>query len=97
MAPSEEHRSHQEWLGYLQPVGLVVSPPALVAAQAHINKNIVPEVGWHRSPTAVLRSEAPGKRAAAAAASWASWRATGSAESGRSMDPPSSPLQPPSL
>jgi hypothetical protein len=36
-------RAHQEWLGYLQPSGLVVSPPALVAAQAFPQKNIVPE------------------------------------------------------
>ena len=34
---------HQEWLGYLQPVGLVVSPPALGAAQAFPNKNIIPD------------------------------------------------------
>ena len=29
---------HQEWLGLLQPVGLVVSPPALVRAQAAIDR-----------------------------------------------------------
>lgn len=34
---------HQQWLGYLQPVGLVVSPPALLAAQAYLNRNIIPE------------------------------------------------------
>lgn len=33
--------AHKEWLGFLQPVGLVVSPPALVAAQAVINRNVV--------------------------------------------------------
>lgn len=38
-----ELRAHQEWLGYVQPVGLVVSVPALLAAQAHVNRNIVPE------------------------------------------------------
>jgi N-6 DNA Methylase len=38
-----EFRVHQEWLGYLQPVGLVVSPPALAAAQAFPSKNIVAE------------------------------------------------------
>ena len=27
--------AHQEWLGYLQPVGLVVSPPALVERRRH--------------------------------------------------------------
>ena len=29
---------HQEWLGLLQPVGLVVSPPALIKAQAVIDR-----------------------------------------------------------
>jgi N-6 DNA Methylase len=32
--------AHREWLGYVQPVGVVVSPPALVAAQAYVNRNI---------------------------------------------------------
>lgn len=36
-------RAHQEWLGYLQPVGLVVSPPALAAAQCVVNKQVVAE------------------------------------------------------
>lgn len=36
-----EIHAHKEWLGFLQPVGLVVSPPALVAAQAVINRNVV--------------------------------------------------------
>jgi hypothetical protein len=43
MPKDPELLAHLEWLGYLQPVGLVVSPPALLAAQAHVNKNIVPE------------------------------------------------------
>lgn len=38
MASDPELRSHQEWLGFLQPVGLVVSPPALHAAQAYVNR-----------------------------------------------------------
>ena len=38
-----EVEAHKEWLGYLQPVGLVVSPPALLAAQAFVNRNIVPQ------------------------------------------------------
>src|SRR5262249_15923356 len=38
-----EQLAHQEWLGYIQPVGLVVSAPALLAAQAYINRNIVPD------------------------------------------------------
>ena len=29
---------HKEWLGLLQPVGLVVSPPALIKAQAVVNR-----------------------------------------------------------
>jgi hypothetical protein len=43
MSQDPELRAHQEWLGYLQPVGLVVSPAALRDAQAFVNKNIVPE------------------------------------------------------
>jgi len=43
MSRDPEAISHQEWLGYMQPVGLVVSIPALLAAQAHINKNILPD------------------------------------------------------
>lgn len=38
-----ELRAHQEWLGYVQPVGLVVSAPALAAAQAHVNRNVLDE------------------------------------------------------
>ncbi len=43
MAKDPELRAHLEWLGYVQPVGLVVSAPALAQAQAHINRNIIPE------------------------------------------------------
>ncbi len=43
MAKDPELIAHLEWLGYIQPVGLVVSPPALVQAQAHINRNIIPQ------------------------------------------------------
>jgi hypothetical protein len=43
MADSPELRAHKEWIGYLQPVGLVVSPPALLAAQAHVDRNIIPQ------------------------------------------------------
>jgi hypothetical protein len=43
MAKDPELLTHQEWLGYLQPVGLVVSPPALAAAGAFPNKNIIPD------------------------------------------------------
>ncbi len=41
MAKDPELLTHQEWLGYLQPVGLVVSPPALAAAQAFPARNII--------------------------------------------------------
>lgn len=40
MAMSLEEFAHREWLGYVQPVGLVVSVPALLAAQCYVNKNI---------------------------------------------------------
>src|SRR5271166_5734604 len=43
MARDPELLTHIEWLGYLQPVGLVVSPPALAAAQAFPAKNIIPD------------------------------------------------------
>jgi hypothetical protein len=43
MARDPETLAHQQWLGYLQPVGLVVSPPALVQAQAHVNTNVAVE------------------------------------------------------
>lgn len=34
---------HQEWLGYVQPSGLVVSIPALIEARAYVNRNISPD------------------------------------------------------
>jgi len=37
-----ELRSHQEWLGYLQPVGLVVAPAAMVDAGWVVE----PWLGW---------------------------------------------------
>lgn len=43
MAKDPEQLAHQQWLGYVQPVGLVVSIPALLAAQAHVNRNIASE------------------------------------------------------
>jgi hypothetical protein len=36
-------RAHKEWLGYVQPAGLVVSIPALLEASAFINRNFGPE------------------------------------------------------
>jgi hypothetical protein len=38
MAKDLDTLRHQEWLGMLQPVGLVVSPPALIKAQAVIDR-----------------------------------------------------------
>ncbi|HEY7326592.1 MAG TPA: DNA methyltransferase [Gemmataceae bacterium] len=38
MARDPEVLAHLEWLGYVQPVGLVVSVPALLAAQAHVGR-----------------------------------------------------------
>jgi hypothetical protein len=43
MARDPEVIAHQQWIGYVQPVGLVVSIPALTQAQAYINKNIAPD------------------------------------------------------
>lgn len=43
MAKDPQLLAHQQWLGYLQPVGLVVSPPALVQAQAFVNSNVAAE------------------------------------------------------
>ncbi len=40
-AHDSEVASHKAWLGLLQPVGLVVSPPALVKAQAVPSRNVV--------------------------------------------------------
>jgi hypothetical protein len=43
MPQDPEFKAHLEWLGYLQPVGLVVSPYALCAAQAQVDRNIIPD------------------------------------------------------
>lgn len=40
IVPDIAIENHRAWLGLLQPVGLVVSPPALVQAQAVIDRNI---------------------------------------------------------
>lgn len=39
----ESRRSHLEWIGYVQPTGLLVSAPALADCGAFVNRNIVPE------------------------------------------------------
>jgi hypothetical protein len=43
MAKDPAVLNHQEWLGYVQPVGLVVSIPALLQANAFLNRNFGPE------------------------------------------------------
>jgi hypothetical protein len=43
MAKDPEILAHQEWLGYVQPSGLVVSIPALIEARAYVNRNISPD------------------------------------------------------
>lgn len=40
MAKSPEEYAHLEWLGYVQPIGLIVSVPAMLEAQCYVNKNI---------------------------------------------------------
>jgi hypothetical protein len=37
-----EREAHKTWLGLVQPVGLVVSPPALIKAQVVLDKNVIP-------------------------------------------------------
>jgi hypothetical protein len=49
--------SHQEWLGYVQPVGVVVSTPALLEAGAAINRNFVP---LHREFLSMLAEDSDG-------------------------------------
>lgn len=39
----ESLRKHKEWLGFLQPVGLVVSPPAMADADCHVNTDVTAE------------------------------------------------------
>jgi len=43
VAKDPEIAAHQQWLGYVQPVGLLVSAPALLNAQAFLNRNIIPD------------------------------------------------------
>jgi hypothetical protein len=43
MPKSPEELAHQEWIGYVQPIGLVVSIPAMLEAQCYVNKNIMGE------------------------------------------------------
>jgi len=57
MAHDSTALSHQEWIGYVQPVGVVVSTPALLEAGAAINRNFVP---LHRAFLAVLPPDREG-------------------------------------
>ena len=43
MAHDPVLHAHKQWLGYLQPVGLVVAPHALVAAQAVLPEHVAPQ------------------------------------------------------
>jgi hypothetical protein len=43
MPRDPETLAHIEWLGYVQPIGLVVSIPAMLNAQAHVQRNIAEE------------------------------------------------------
>ena len=58
--PRDPHiLAHQEWLGYVQPVGLVVSIPALLHVQAGVDRNIIPE--HQKFLVAVAPAEKPSK------------------------------------
>ena len=43
MAKSPEEYAHLEWLSCVQPIGLIVSVPAMLEAQCYINQNIIGE------------------------------------------------------
>ena len=62
--PDRERRrlifSHQEWLGFVQPVGLVVSPPVMVDAQVVPDRNVS---GRQREFTALLERDDTGATA----------------------------------
>lgn len=57
MAKDPAILAHQEWLGYVQPVGLVVSIPAMLEASLRVNQNIAPD---HRKFLEALPSNAEG-------------------------------------
>jgi hypothetical protein len=59
MAVDPEIRDHQRWLGYLQPVGLVVSAAALKAAGAYPNESIAEKQEVLRQLADDDRPEAP--------------------------------------
>ena len=55
-----ELRVHRDWINTLQPVGLVVSAPALVAAQVFPDRNITAKQQTLRSLFPPLQSDAAG-------------------------------------
>src|SRR5262249_36833482 len=59
MAKDPAVLNHQEWLGYVQPVGLVVSIPALLDANARINRNFGPDHQKFLSALPVARDGEP--------------------------------------
>jgi hypothetical protein len=59
MAVDPELRDHQRWLGYLQPVGLVVSAAVLKAAGAYPNESIAERQEVLRQLAEVDRPETP--------------------------------------
>ncbi len=59
MPTDYELKAHREWIGSLEPVGLVVSPPALAAAQAFVNRDILRE---QQALAALMTFPAPKKR-----------------------------------
>ena len=54
--------AHQEWLGYVQPTGLVVSIPSLIDASAFLNRNYGPE---HQRLLSALPQDSDGSPIAA--------------------------------
>ena len=50
--------AHQEWLGYVQPVGLVVSIPAMLDANIRINQNVASD---HRRFLEALSTDSAGE------------------------------------
>lgn len=55
---SPEQLAHEQWLGYIQPEGLVVSIPALLEARAHVNQNQLPR---HRALLEFLPKDRDGQ------------------------------------
>jgi len=45
MAKSPEQLAHEQWLGYIQPEGLVVSTPALLEARAAATSTLYRRTG----------------------------------------------------